>query len=122
MMSNYKDIQNKLHVIDPQFAHILPAGSIQISDAEAEAIRAANTPQEPIQNIVTMRQARQALLQAGMLAAVNAAVAAGDEATKIAWEYSTEVQREFPLVQTMKASLGLTEAQLDDLFTLAASL
>jgi hypothetical protein len=77
-------------------------------------------PQAP--TVVTMRQARLALLQAGMLASVDAAVAAGDEATKIAWEYSTEVQRDFPLVQTMKASLGLTEAQLDDLFTLAAAL
>ena len=121
-MPHFKDLQNKLHFIEAEFAHLLPVGCIEISDAEADSIRAANTQQEPISNVVTMRQARLALLQSGMLPAVNAAVAAGDEATKIAWEYSTEVQREFPLVQTMKASLGLTEAQLDDLFTLAASL
>lgn len=71
---------------------------------------------------VTMRQARLALLQSNLLEQVNAAVAAADEATKITWEFSSEVQRGHPFVATLAAALNLTEAQLDDLFTLAASL
>lgn len=87
-----------------------------------------NTPQpaDPIlpavTSIVTMRQARLALLQTGMLAQVNAAVAAADEATKITWEFSSEVQRNNALVSTLAAALNLTETQLDDLFILAATL
>lgn len=78
------------------------------------------TPAVPA--IVTMRQARLALLQTGMLAQVNTAVAAADEATKITWEFSSEVQRNNALVSTLAAALSLTDAQLDDLFTLAATL
>lgn len=75
---------------------------------------------------VTMRQARLALLQFGMLATVNAAVAAmpgveGD-AARIEWEFSGNVERNRPLVQSLSTALGLTEAQLDALFTLAATL
>lgn len=71
---------------------------------------------------VTMRQARLALLQSGMLASVNAAVAAADETTKITWEFSGEVQRNNALVSTLAAALSMTDAQIDDLFRLAATL
>jgi hypothetical protein len=76
----------------------------------------------PIPSVVTMRQARLALLQSGLLASVNTAVAAADEATKITWEFSSEVNRNHPFVATLATALGLTDAQLDDLFTLAATL
>ena len=36
---NYKDPQNNIHVIEPEFAHLLPAGSVAITDEEAEALR-----------------------------------------------------------------------------------
>lgn len=39
----YKDPQNKLHFIEPKFAHLLPAGSVAITDAEAEALRPVYT-------------------------------------------------------------------------------
>jgi hypothetical protein len=73
-------------------------------------------------SIVSMRQARLALLQSGLLSTVSAAIAAGGEADQIEWEYAAEVNRNQPLVQNMKAGLGLTDADLDNLFTLAASL
>jgi len=38
-MPHYKAPDNSLHFIEPEFAHILPAGSVPISDAEAEALR-----------------------------------------------------------------------------------
>ena len=75
-----------------------------------------------IPSAVTMRQARLALLQSDLLSQVNTAVAAADEATKITWEFSTEVQRGNALVATLTVALGLTEQQVDDLFVLAATL
>ena len=91
--------------------------------AEVEAAY-VTPPPEPviIPSIVSMRQARLALLQSGLLSTVSAAIAAGGEADQIEWEYATEVNRNQPLVQNMKAGLGLSDADLDNLFTLAASL
>lgn len=79
-------------------------------------------PQVVIPSIVSMRQARLALLHAGLLATVDAAIAAGGQADQITWEYATEVNRNSALVSNMAAALNLTSQQLDDLFTLAASL
>lgn len=80
-------------------------------------------PQPPaIPSVVSMRQARLALLQQNLLATVDAAIAAGNEADKITWEYATEVNRSDALVANLAAGLGLTETDLDNLFTLAATL
>jgi hypothetical protein len=38
-MSHYKAPDNSLHFIEPEYAHLLPEGSVQITDAEAEALR-----------------------------------------------------------------------------------
>ena len=82
----------------------------------------APTPEPTTPTVVSMRQARLALLQAGLLATVDAAVAAGGDADKITWEYATEVDRNSPLVTNMALALNLTEQDLDNLFTLAATL
>jgi hypothetical protein len=75
---------------------------------------------------VTMRQARLALMQTGKLSAVAAALASLPEPNKTAanieWEYSSELQRTKPLVVLLGAAIGLSPSQIDDLFTLAATL
>ena len=75
---------------------------------------------------VSMRQARLALLSAGLLSQVNAAIDAlpspDKEAAQIQWEYSQEVNRNEPLVTHLANALNLTEAQLDDLFLKASTL
>jgi hypothetical protein len=80
----------------------------------------------PPPSVVTARQARLALLQAGKLAAVAAAIAAlpspAKEAAQIEWEYATEIRRDWPLVQTLAPVLGMSAADLDALFTAAAAL
>ena len=44
-MPHYKDTQNKLHFLDDDsFVHLLPAGSVQITDTEAETLRPVYTP------------------------------------------------------------------------------
>lgn len=40
----YKDANNKLHDIEPEHAHLLPAGCVAITNEEAEAIRLAAMP------------------------------------------------------------------------------
>jgi hypothetical protein len=73
-------------------------------------------------SVVSIRQARLALLQLGLLSSVETAVVNANEATKISWEYTTEVRREDPLVQILSASLNLTPQDLDSLFILASTL
>jgi hypothetical protein len=44
-MPHYKAPDNSLHFLDDDsFVHLLPAGSVQITDEEAEALRPAHTP------------------------------------------------------------------------------
>ena len=75
---------------------------------------------------VTMRQARLALLGAGLLANVDAAINAlpspQKEAARIEWEYSKEVQRHSGFVSVLAPLLGLTDAQTDALFLVAEGL
>lgn len=97
----------------------------EYTSAELAAI--ANQPTlPPVPQSVTMRQARLALLQTGLLEQVNTAVAslpgATGEAARIEWEFSSTVERNRPLVQSLSVALNLTPAQLDDLFMLAATL
>lgn len=89
--------------------------------ANIEAARLASIPAS-----ITMRQARLALLGAGMLAGVGAAIDSLPEplksAAQIEWEYSNEVQRHNGFVEQLAPALGLTTAQLDALFIAAAKL
>lgn len=75
---------------------------------------------------VSMRQARLALIQQGLLENVNAAIAAMPEPDKsiveTEWEYAHIVDRGSPWMGQMAIALGLSDEQLDDLFKLAATL
>jgi len=79
-----------------------------------------------IPQVVSMRQARLALMGDLKLSTVNAAIAgmAGiqGDAARIEWEFSSEVTRNQPLVLSMGQVLGLTDTQLDALFVTAAAL
>lgn len=48
-MQTYKAPDNSLHCIDPEFAYMLPPGCIEITEAEADAIRV-------VQNALTPKQ------------------------------------------------------------------
>lgn len=83
-------------------------------------------PSDPVPEVVTMRQARLALLSAGLLAQVNTAVAnmpgTEGDAASIEWEYAQEVRRDSPLVAGLSAALGLTDETMDNLYKVAAGL
>lgn len=110
-----------------------PANWLGLAGAEdLDAAGIIYTPDPPpsvepvIPGAVTMRQARLALLGAGLLANVNSYIASmtgvdGDVA-RIEWEYAQEVRRDSPLVAGLSQALALTTAQLYALFTTAAGL
>jgi hypothetical protein len=76
--------------------------------------------------VVTPRQARLALLGAGQLANIDAAIATLEEPTKsfveIEWEYAVSIERMSPWVIAMTESLGMTAEEVDQLFEGAALL
>lgn len=86
----------------------------------------AQAQADSVPSAVTMRQARLALLGAGLLddidAAINGLPSPQKEAARIEWEYSQEVQRHNGFVSVLAPMLGLTEAQTDALFVQAATL
>ncbi len=75
---------------------------------------------------VTMRQARLALLDAGLLAnvqpAINSLNEPGKTKAQIEWEYSNALQRSNPFVTVLGTALGLDSEALDNLFITAAKL
>ncbi len=71
---------------------------------------------------ITMRQARLALLAAGLLDDVIAAVAAMPQDVQIEWEYAAVLLRGNPLVLQVAQGLGWTSEQIDSLFLSAAAL
>jgi hypothetical protein len=79
-----------------------------------------------IPKAVTMRQARLALLAAGKLEQVNAAIASMSEpqrsAAHIEWEYAQVVQRGSALVVGLAEGLGMYPEQMDALFVAADKL
>lgn len=97
-----------------------------------EWLAAGNLPQPmdpeivPEVMAVSMRQARLALLGAGLLQQVNDALVAmpgaAGEAARIEWEYATEVRKDSALVASLMGALGLTAEQLTSLFDTAATL
>ena len=120
-MQHYKAPDNSLHFLDSaDFEHLLPAGSVPITEAEADALRPApaTAPIAPI----SPRQIRMALTRAGLRSTVEAAVAAGNQDLKDWWEFSTSFERNNPQVVAMGTALGQTSGQLDALWTLGVTL
>jgi hypothetical protein len=66
-------------------------------------------------------QGRMALVDAGLLGQAQALVDAGDEKTKVAWEYALEWNRLSPMVESLGAALGLSDTQIDELIRTAQS-
>lgn len=80
----------------------------------------------PEVTIVTMRQARLALLEIGKLRATEDAIDALPEPlrtkAKIEWDYAATVEKSSPLIQTLAPALGINAAALTNLFNTAATL
>lgn len=87
-----------------------------------EAMRFFSTPQDS----VTMRQARLALLDAGLLQVVEGTIAQMPEPQKsaalIEWEYAGTVERTHPLLAQVLPAMGVTETDIEALFQKARML
>ena len=83
-------------------------------------------PEVIVPQRITARQARLALLEAGLLDDVDAiieALPANVRAhVRIEWDRATHVERGSAVTQMVAAAMGLTSAQVDALFVAAAAL
>ena len=77
----------------------------------------------PVPQEVSRFQARAALMQAGLLETADLAVAAsGDAFLQLAWKEAVGFPRNSPSIAALAPTLGLTEADVDDLFRAAAEI
>lgn len=127
-MAYFKDLNNKVFWLDnvEDQAELLSSDCVEITDEQASILLLA-LHQKPVPASVTMRQARLALLQTGRLVSVQSAITAIEDpvsrqASQIEWEYAATVDRSSSFTQDMANALGLSDSDMDDLFTLAASL
>lgn len=79
-------------------------------------------PAAPVPNVVSPFQAKAALLAAGLLDDVEAAIVQAPDLVRLAWSEAVEFRRGSPSVVAMAQGLGWTEQQLDALFVAAAEI
>ena len=98
---------------------------VQVVDITPEELDAALQAKREAMSC-SMRQARLALLQSGLLAQVDPAIDAMPDPQRsqaaIEWGYATTVQRSSPFVLALGGALGLDDAQIDALFDLAVTM
>ena len=70
---------------------------------------------------ITPLQAKLQLHRVGLLDEVEAMVAS-DVEVKLFWEYALEIKRDHPTLSAMATALGLSDAQLDEMFIEASKL
>ena len=110
---------------DPQPEYHVSTGRTVAYDGEKIVVTVAyeatpSVPQPPTP--VTPRQIRLALTQLGLRQAVEDFVAAQDITVKDSWEYSTQFERNHPLILGAAQALEKSEADIDALFALARSI
>lgn len=98
---------------------------VQLAISSGWVQQIQGVPTTIVPSIVTMRQARLALLAINKLAQVEATIASlpspQKETASIEWEYSNEVQRHNGFVSLLAPALGLSEQDLDQLFISAVA-
>ena len=91
--------------------------------ADWETMRADEMwARNPVPQQVTMRQARLALLNAGLLDDVEVTITSAGSEAQLEWEYAAVVERSNPAIAIVQQQKALTDAQIDDLFREAAKL
>jgi hypothetical protein len=123
----YKQTQSD-SVIHLEDGSLIPADRSNVDYLTYLAwLELGNTPEPYVETLapiapVSPRQIRQALSRAGLRAAVETAIASGDQDGKDWWEFATQFERLHPAVVAMGNTLDQTDAQMDALWELAASL
>ena len=86
------------------------------------AFVAPTAPAPVIPQVVSRFQAKAALLAAGLLDDVEAAMAQASPVAQLAWSEAIEFRRDSTTVAAMASQLSLTDENLDDLFVAAAQI
>ena len=129
MLVHFKDQMGRLYALsDLDLSSggvaLLPAGSVQVTDTEADAIKASIAESMRVPYAVQATQARIALLRAGKLEQVEQALAAipnpmARAEAAIWWRWAMRIERDNPFVLQIGESLGL---DLDELFITAGAI
>lgn len=95
--------------------------------AEAAEIDSRRTAPPPVPQVVDRRQGKQALLKAQKMALVQPAIdAIADltkrELTQIWWDDAPNFERTNPVLIELGTAIGLSSAEIDQLFITAAKL
>lgn len=109
----------------------IPAGKVALWQGSGWAfvlppdeVQEETPPVDGVPQVVTRFQARAALHLAGLLEQVEALMAHPDTPmlAKLAWSDAMEFKRTSPTIASLASTLGLSDAALDDLFTVAAGI
>lgn len=113
----------------------LPANWVAMSESELSTLIASlqsaydaaiASVQTPPPDEVLLWQFRTAVTLAGLKESVDSTIAGLPEPAKTIatekWEYGNTIRRNHPMIAQLSALLGLTSAQVDDVFKTAASL
>jgi hypothetical protein len=91
-----------------------------LADDDPAVVAYLNRP--PVPQVVSSMQAKVALSRAGLLTNVENWVNAQSAETQLIWNTATTFSRDSQLLNTAAGALGLSSAQVDQLFVTAASI
>lgn len=120
-----------MYSMTPGWPRHVGTGSFVNPETNAEYlawIAAGNTPipyvppHAGVPQVVSRFQAKAALLAAGLLDDVEAAMAQASPVAQLAWSEAIEFRRDSTTVAAMASQLSLTDENLDDLFVAAAQI
>jgi hypothetical protein len=127
--SLWTEAERKAVGLYPIVESVIPEGKISTgstltyaNDTVTRVHTLADAPPPPVPEVVSRFQAKAALSAAGLLPAVEAAIADADPIAQLAWAEAIEFRRQSPTILALAGALGLTDAQVDDLFHAAASI
>ena len=110
----------------PDAVRILPESAALNSADGFELVPVASPPPPPVPGEIANWRAKAVLGLAGLLPAVEAALNAMPEPARTvalaAWNGGADLARNGPTVLALSATLGLTDAQVDDMFRQASAL
>lgn len=97
---------------------------LQAAELVADPPRRWADAPPPVPQVVTRRQMRMALQGAGLLVAIEAFVASASvhPLARIAWQDANDFYRSDAMLNALAPAVGLTPANLDDLFRAAATI
>ncbi|WP_297984812.1 hypothetical protein [uncultured Campylobacter sp.] len=93
-----------------------------INNSDEMKLRNSEFSSDGIPYKISIRQAKLALLGAGLLDDIENAMASTDRSVQISWEYATEFERDNPLILYFQSQLNLSKEQVDNLFIQAKEL